>query len=107
MIDEVKNEVQKKIDKVEGKVQMRIQEVESKVQGKIGDNEGRLNELEDRPFSSPENPEFIYSRPTVKPLTFDGLTSWTGFKTQFDVVSSTNGRTDFVKANQLVASLRG
>ncbi|GBO20488.1 hypothetical protein AVEN_149370-2-1, partial [Araneus ventricosus] len=29
------------------------------------------------------------------------------FKTQFDVESSTNGWTDFVKANQLVASLRG
>ncbi|GBN64733.1 hypothetical protein AVEN_173983-1, partial [Araneus ventricosus] len=27
--------------------------------------------------------------------------------TKFDVVSSTNGWTDFVKANQLVASLRG
>ncbi|GBN09299.1 hypothetical protein AVEN_42275-1, partial [Araneus ventricosus] len=51
--------------------------------------------------------EFISSRPTVKPLTFDGQTSWTVFKTQFDVVSSTNGWTDFVKANQLVASLRG
>ncbi|GBL93064.1 hypothetical protein AVEN_216429-1 [Araneus ventricosus] len=38
------------------------------------------------------------SRPTVKPLTFDGQTSWTVFKTQFDVVSSTNGWTDFVKA---------
>ncbi|GBM67085.1 hypothetical protein AVEN_74822-1 [Araneus ventricosus] len=46
------------------------------------------------------------SRPTVKPLTFDGQTSWTVFKIQFDVVSSTNGWTDFVKASQLVASLR-
>ncbi|GBN28935.1 hypothetical protein AVEN_262200-1 [Araneus ventricosus] len=43
----------------------------------------------------------------LKPLTFDGQTSWTVFKTQFDVVSSTNGWTDFVKASQLVASLRG
>ncbi|GBL87992.1 hypothetical protein AVEN_133667-1 [Araneus ventricosus] len=49
----------------------------------------------------------MYSRPTVKPLTFNGLTSWTVFKTQFNVVSSTNGWTDFVKASQLVASLRG
>ncbi|GBM39862.1 hypothetical protein AVEN_45815-1 [Araneus ventricosus] len=47
------------------------------------------------------------SRPTVKPLTFNGQTSWTVFKTQFDVVSSTNGWTDSVKASQLVASLRG
>ncbi|GBL93112.1 hypothetical protein AVEN_216465-1 [Araneus ventricosus] len=53
------------------------------------------------------SPEFTSSRPTVKHLTFDGQTSWTVFKTQFDVVSSTNGWTDFVRASQLVASLRG
>ncbi|GBM04420.1 hypothetical protein AVEN_179863-1 [Araneus ventricosus] len=102
LIDEVKSEVQRKIDEVEEKVQMKIEdvksevkgkfeevehkvqgkieEVEHKVQGKIGDIERRLSELEIRPFI---------------------------FKTQFDVVSSTNGWTDFVKASQLVASLRG
>ncbi|GBM46444.1 hypothetical protein AVEN_78588-1 [Araneus ventricosus] len=47
------------------------------------------------------------SRQTVKPLTFDGQTSWTVFKTQFVVMSFTNGWTDFVKVSQLVASLRG
>ncbi|KAF8774721.1 Venom serine protease inhibitor like protein [Argiope bruennichi] len=55
----------------------------------------------------PPNSEFSYTRPTVKPLTFDGQTSWAVFKTQFDIVSSTNGWTDVVKASQLVASLRG
>ncbi|GFS86173.1 CCHC-type domain-containing protein [Nephila pilipes] len=45
--------------------------------------------------------------PTVKPLTIDGQTSWSVFKTQFDVVSSSNGWTDCVEASQLVASLRG
>ncbi|GFT34533.1 CCHC-type domain-containing protein [Nephila pilipes] len=49
----------------------------------------------------------MYSRPTVKPLTFDGQTSWSVFKTQFDVVSSSNEWTNRVKARQLVASLRG
>ncbi|GBM16115.1 hypothetical protein AVEN_105846-1 [Araneus ventricosus] len=48
----------------------------------------------------------MHPRPTIKSLTFDGQTSWTVFKTQFNVVSSTNGWTDFVKASQLVASLR-
>ncbi|GBM36623.1 hypothetical protein AVEN_170789-1 [Araneus ventricosus] len=43
----------------------------------------------------------------IKSLTFDGQISWTVFKTQFDVVSSTNGWTGPVKASQLVASLRG
>ncbi|GBN03735.1 hypothetical protein AVEN_45758-1 [Araneus ventricosus] len=118
LIDEVKDEVQRKIDEVEEKVQMKvedvksevkgkIEEVEHKVQGKIGEIERRLSELEDRPFSFSASPEFMHPRPTIKSLTFDGQTSWTVFKTQFDVVSSTNGWTDFVKASQLVASLRG
>ncbi|GBL72396.1 hypothetical protein AVEN_115324-1 [Araneus ventricosus] len=51
--------------------------------------------------------EFMYSQPTDKPSTFDRLTSWTVFKTQFNIVSSTNGWTDFVKASQLVTSLQG
>ncbi|GBM54563.1 hypothetical protein AVEN_79611-1 [Araneus ventricosus] len=118
LIDEVKGEVQRKIDEVEEKVQIKvedvktevkgkIEEVEHKVQGKIGEIERRLSELEDRPFSFSASPEFMHPRPTIKSLTFDGQTSWTVFKTQFNVVSSTNGWTDFVKASQLVASLRG
>ncbi|GBM31049.1 hypothetical protein AVEN_120255-1 [Araneus ventricosus] len=118
LIDEVKGEVQRKIDEVEAKVQMKvedvksevkgkIEEVEHKVQGKIGEIERRLSELEDRPFSFSASREFMHPRPSIKSLTFDGHTSWTVFKTQFNVVSSTNGWTDFVKASQLVASLRG
>ncbi|GBM33146.1 hypothetical protein AVEN_83662-1 [Araneus ventricosus] len=118
LIAEVKGEVQRKIDEIEEKVQMKvddvksevkgkIKEVEHKVQGMISEIERRLNELEDRPFSFLASPEFMHPRPTIKSLTFDRQTSWTVFKTQFDVVSSTNGWTDFVKASQLVASLRG
>ncbi|GBN32376.1 hypothetical protein AVEN_251318-1 [Araneus ventricosus] len=106
-IEDVKSEVKGKFEEVEHKVQGKIEEVEHKVQGKIGDIERRLNELEIRPFSFSSSPEFMHSRPTIKSLTFDGQTSWTVFKTQFDVVSSTNGWTDFMKASQLVASLRG
>ncbi|GBM80980.1 hypothetical protein AVEN_123141-1 [Araneus ventricosus] len=40
-------------------------------------------------------------------MTFVGKTSWTVFKTQFDVVSSTNGWADLIKASQLLAYLRG
>ncbi|GBM05883.1 hypothetical protein AVEN_135253-1 [Araneus ventricosus] len=106
-IEDVKSEVKGKFEEVEHKVQGKIEEVEHKVQGKIGDIERRLSELEIRPFSFSASPEFMHSRPTIKSLTFDGQTSWTVFKTQFDVVSSTNGWTDFVKASQLVALLRG
>ncbi|GBL98858.1 hypothetical protein AVEN_67304-1 [Araneus ventricosus] len=106
-IEDVKSEVKGKFEEVEHKVQGKIEEVEHKVQGKIGDIERRLSELEIRPFSFSASLEFMHSRPTIKSLTFDGQTSWSVFKTQFDVVSSTNGWTDFVKASQLVASLRG
>ncbi|GBM47684.1 hypothetical protein AVEN_112279-1 [Araneus ventricosus] len=117
-IEEVRNEVQRKIEEIEGKVQRKIEEVEDKVQVKmeeveekvqvrIGDLEKRLSELEDRPINFPANPDLTYSRPTVKSLTFDGQTSWTVFKAQFDVVSFANGWNNFVKASQLVTSLRG
>ncbi|GBN67658.1 hypothetical protein AVEN_134984-1 [Araneus ventricosus] len=92
---------------MKSEVKGKIEEVEHQVQGKIGDIERRLSELEDRSFSFSASPEFMHPRPTIKPLTFDGQTSWTVFKTQFDVVSSTNGWTDFEKASQLVALLRG
>ncbi|GBL84882.1 hypothetical protein AVEN_13988-1 [Araneus ventricosus] len=90
-IEEVEDKVQGKIAEVEDKVQGKIEEVKEKVQVKIGDLEKRLIELEDRPINFPANPDLTYSRPTVKSLTFDGQTSWTVFKTQFDVVSSANG----------------
>ncbi|GBN62961.1 hypothetical protein AVEN_38512-1 [Araneus ventricosus] len=96
-----------KIEDVKSEVKGKTEEVEHKVQGKIGDNDRRLSELEDRPFSFSACPEFMHPRPTIKSLTFEGQTSWTVFKTQFDVVSSTNEWTDFVKASQLAASLRG
>ncbi|GBN58534.1 hypothetical protein AVEN_166660-1 [Araneus ventricosus] len=106
-IEEVEDKVQGKIEEVEDKVKEKIEEVKEKVQVKIGDLEKRLSELENRPINFPANPDLTYSRPTVKSRTFDGQTSWTVFKTQFDVVSSANGWNNRVKASQLVASLRG
>ncbi|GBM09512.1 hypothetical protein AVEN_250173-1 [Araneus ventricosus] len=70
--------VKLKIEKVENEVQRKIEESNCEVQEKIGNLERRISELEERPNYFP-----------------------------FDVVSSTNGWTDFVKASQLVASLRG
>ncbi|GBM40738.1 hypothetical protein AVEN_82226-1 [Araneus ventricosus] len=106
-MEEEVQDVKGKIEEVQGEVHMKIEEVKSEVKEKMSDLERRLSDLETRPNNVPANSELMYSRPTVKPLTFDGLTSWTVFKTQFNVVSSTNGWTDFVKASQLVASLRG
>ncbi|GBL91304.1 hypothetical protein AVEN_203459-1 [Araneus ventricosus] len=106
-IEGVEDKVQRKIEEVEDKVQGKIEEVEEKVPVKIGDLEKRLSELEDRPINFPVYTELMYSIPTVKYLTFDGQTSWTVFKTQFEVVSSANGRNNFVKASKHVASLLG
>ncbi|GBL92230.1 Transposon Ty3-I Gag-Pol polyprotein [Araneus ventricosus] len=109
-VDEIKIHVDGCIGKIEEEVQCvkgKIDKVESEVQEKIGNLERRISELEDRPNNFQTSPELMYARSTIKPLTFDGQTSWTVFKTQFDVVSSTNGWTNFVKASQLVASLRG
>ncbi|GBN28823.1 hypothetical protein AVEN_182227-1 [Araneus ventricosus] len=90
LIDEVKGEVQRKIDEVEEKVQMKVKDMKSEVKGKIEDVEHKVQ----RKIGE-------IGGGLVK------QSSWTVFKTRFDVVSSTNGWTDFVKASQLVASLRG
>ncbi|GBM23762.1 hypothetical protein AVEN_271124-1 [Araneus ventricosus] len=72
--------------------------------GKIEDVQGMKREMEEtKQFPGKSR---IHAFP-VKPLTFDGQTSCIVFKTFFDVVSSTNGWADFMKASQLVASLRG
>ncbi|GBM81780.1 hypothetical protein AVEN_106603-1 [Araneus ventricosus] len=109
-VEGIKDHVDGCIGRMEEEVQGvkgKIEEVKTEVQEKMSDLERRLSDLETRPNNFPTNPEFMYSRPSIKSLTFDGQTSWTVFKTQFNVVSSTNGWTDFVKASQLVASLRG
>ncbi|GBM22685.1 hypothetical protein AVEN_144462-1 [Araneus ventricosus] len=105
-IEEMKEHVNRSIGKVEENVQGVKTEID-KVQGKISILEQRINDLEIRPNNIPASPELMYSRPMVKSLTFDGQTSWTVFKTQFDVVSSRNGWTGHVKASQLVAFLWG
>ncbi|UYV75192.1 K02A2.6-like, partial [Cordylochernes scorpioides] len=46
-------------------------------------------------------------RPLVKVPTFDGQSSWTSFKTQFDVAAQANGWNVRDKASFLAAALRG
>ncbi|GBM50746.1 hypothetical protein AVEN_144168-1 [Araneus ventricosus] len=107
MIEEVKGEVQRKIDEVEGKVQRKIEEVKSKVQDEI---EEKKSEVQRKIAASRRGLVILKLHQIIsqsRALTFDRQTSETVFKTQLDVVSSTNGWTDFVKANQLVATLRG
>ncbi|GBN93536.1 hypothetical protein AVEN_169936-1 [Araneus ventricosus] len=106
-IEEEVQGVKLKIEEVEGEIHMKIEELKSEVQEKMSDLERRINDLELRPNNFPANPEFMHFRPRVKPLTFDMQTSWIVFKTQFDVVNSTDGWTNFEKTSKLVTSLRG
>ncbi|GBL99282.1 hypothetical protein AVEN_177315-1 [Araneus ventricosus] len=103
VILEVKDDVQRKTEEVKTEVQRQIEEEKSEAQSKISDTEKSVIDLEIRPNNVPGSLELMYD--TVKPLTFDGQTPWTIFKTQFDVVSSVNGWMDRVKASQLVASI--
>ncbi|GBM26367.1 hypothetical protein AVEN_239365-1 [Araneus ventricosus] len=113
MRNQIQSHVESKVGEIKDYINSCIERIEENVQrvtreiGEINDLEKRLSELEDRPINFPENPELPYSRPTVKSLTFDGQTSWTVFRTQFDVVSSANGWNNRVKASQLVAFLQG
>ncbi|GBM76935.1 hypothetical protein AVEN_67783-1 [Araneus ventricosus] len=85
-VEEMKTHVDGCIGKIEEEVQcvkLKIENVESEVQRKIEESNCEVQEK------------------------ISNLERRINFKTQIDVVSSTNGWTDFVKASQLVASLRG
>ncbi|GBN04186.1 hypothetical protein AVEN_188656-1 [Araneus ventricosus] len=111
MKKEMKEETKKGQEEISiGKIEEDVRGVKTEIdefQEKTSVLEQRISEVEIRPNNIPASRELMYSRPMVKSLTFDGQTSWTVFKTQFDAVSSTNGWTGPVKASQLVASPRG
>ncbi|GFU46005.1 hypothetical protein NPIL_373601 [Nephila pilipes] len=86
-VEGIKEYVNTCIGKIEEDIQSvkrKINEVKSEVHEKICFLEKRLYDLEERPINSLPSSEVIYSRPILKPLTFDGQTSWSVFKTQFD-----------------------
>ncbi|GFT46113.1 hypothetical protein NPIL_362411 [Nephila pilipes] len=82
-VEGIKEHVNTCIGKIEDvqSVKREIDEAKSEAQEKISVLEKRLCDLEKRPINSLPSSEVIYSRPTVKPLTFDGQTSWSLFKT--------------------------
>ncbi|GBL80475.1 hypothetical protein AVEN_238444-1 [Araneus ventricosus] len=112
--EEMKEEMRKGQEGMKEEMRKGQEEMKNQIQSHV---ESKVGEIKDHVNSCIEKIEDVqsvrdwrdltYSRPTVKSLTFDGQTSWTVFKTQFDVVSSANGWNNRVKASQLVASLRG
>ncbi|UYV77866.1 K02A2.6-like [Cordylochernes scorpioides] len=86
-----------------------VSSVKEEVKEKISALEERLAAVE---TGHPRTPVFQQDnnnsgRPLVKVPTFDGQSSWTSFKTQFDVVAQANGWNVRDKASFLAAALRG
>ncbi|UYV71059.1 K02A2.6-like [Cordylochernes scorpioides] len=86
-----------------------ISSVKEEMKDKISVLEERLAVVE---TGHPRTPVFQQEnnnsgRPLVKVPTFDGQSSWSSFKTQFDVVSQANGWNARDKASFLAAALRG
>ncbi|GBM94108.1 hypothetical protein AVEN_237383-1 [Araneus ventricosus] len=110
--EEMKAGLEKRIEQGQAEMKKGKKEMKNQIQSHF---ESQVGEIKDHANSCIERIEDVQSekreigesRPTVKSLSFDGQTSWTAFKTQFDVVSHANGWNNSVKANQLVATLRG
>ncbi|GBM90489.1 Retrovirus-related Pol polyprotein from transposon 297 [Araneus ventricosus] len=91
--EEMRSHVARQVEGIKDHFDGCIERMEEEVQGVKGEIEEVKTEVQEKmsyleriPNNFPANPEFMYSRPTVKPLTIDGQTSRTIFKTQFDVV---------------------
>ncbi|UYV81786.1 K02A2.6-like [Cordylochernes scorpioides] len=86
-----------------------ISSVKEEVKEKISALEERLAVVETDHPSTPvfQQENYNSGRPLVKVPTFDGQSTWTSFKTQFDVVAQANGWNVRDKASFLAAALRG
>ncbi|UYV68182.1 K02A2.6-like, partial [Cordylochernes scorpioides] len=108
-ISSVKDEMKVEISSVKEEMKDEISSVKEEMKDKISALEERLAAVE---TGHPRTPVFQQEnnnsgRPLVKVPTFDGQSSWTSFKTQFDVVAQANGWNIRDKASFLAAALRG
>jgi hypothetical protein len=68
----------------------------------------RPNDRQYSPFTQSRPSGFVdHKRRFIKPSTFDGSTSWTDFKSHFEVCSELNGWSQNEKGMYLAVSLRG
>ncbi|UYV74968.1 hypothetical protein LAZ67_12001925, partial [Cordylochernes scorpioides] len=108
-ISSVKEEMKEEISSVKEEMKDEISSVKKEMKDKISALEERFAAVE---TGHPRTPVFQQEnnnsgRPLVKVPTFDGQSSWTSFKTQFDVVAQANGWNVRDKASFLAAALRG
>ncbi|GBN14954.1 hypothetical protein AVEN_171821-1 [Araneus ventricosus] len=100
----MKEHVNRSIEKVEEYFQGVKTEIDE-VQGNISVLQQRISDLKIRPNNIPASPEVMYSIPMVKSLTSDGRTSWTVFKTQFDIFYRTELKTRRQKPGENLQAL--
>ncbi|UYV64103.1 OVOL1 [Cordylochernes scorpioides] len=107
-ISSVKEEMKEEISSVKEEMKGEMKDEISSVKEEMASLKERLAAVE---TGHPRTPVFQQEnnnsgRPLVKVPTFDGKSSWTSFKTQFDVVAQANGWNVRDKASFLAAALR-
>ncbi|GFX50474.1 uncharacterized protein TNCV_2429431 [Trichonephila clavipes] len=117
--EDLRNTLEKKIDSVEEKIALKVEEkivvfeekIEKKVEEKIEtireELAGNFNLMSQRVEDVEKKLPEMRRTKAIKLSTYEGKTNWEVYKTQFSIISETNGWTEGVKACQLAASLRG
>lgn len=114
----IKTELKAQIDNEIKGVERKIQAVQEEVKGdfdKVGNNyrivNNRMKELEEKlalmENQGPQHSGVINNNTKVMPPIFDGQTSWSTYKRQFDAAAVTNRWSSAEKATNLVVLLRG
>ncbi|GFW57643.1 gag-Pol polyprotein [Trichonephila clavipes] len=108
-MDKKFEEMEGRIESVENKFENKFVDIENKFENKFEDMESKLEKLK-RKVMTGQGDEFKlqapYSKPSIKPSTYDGKSSWQVYKTQFSIVADANQWDSQTKACQLAASLR-
>ncbi|GFV05950.1 retrovirus-related Pol polyprotein from transposon 412 [Trichonephila clavipes] len=108
-MDKKFEEMEGRIESVENKFENKFVDIENKFENKFEDMESKLEKLKQKVMTG-QGDEFKfqapYSKPSIKPSTYDGKSSWQVYKTQFSIVADANQWDSQTKACQLAASLR-
>ncbi|GFT13233.1 retrovirus-related Pol polyprotein from transposon 412 [Trichonephila clavipes] len=108
-MDKKFEEMEGRIESVENKFENKFVDIENKFENKFEDMESKLVKLKQKVMTG-QGDEFKfqapYSKPSIKPSTYDGKSSWQVYKTQFSIVADANQWDSQTKACQLAASLR-
>ncbi|GFV49857.1 uncharacterized protein TNCV_1391391 [Trichonephila clavipes] len=106
-IGRIKEQVEERIEEVAGNFTQRFEDLEKKLLA-CGNTKNESKFVPISSVSMTASPVPLTTSPvSLKLSTYDGKTNWEVYKTQFSIISETNGWTEGAKACQLAASLRG